>query len=76
VAKGNLTLQVLALDKQEMVYAFKHSVEFKDRFEPVFLKLNMGQCRFPRPGEYEMIVWVDLDIVALRRFEILEETKP
>ena len=72
VAKGNLSLQVLAIDKQEMVYAFKHPVEFKDRFEPVYLRLNMRECRFPRAGGYEMILWVDLDIVAQRRFVISE----
>ena len=72
IATGNLTLMALSLDDHEVVFAFRHPIEFNDRFIPVCLKFDMCDCRFPKAGEYEMMLWVDGDIFAQRRFVVTE----
>jgi hypothetical protein len=72
IGKGTLTLTLMTLDQQRMVYGFKHSIEFKNRFSPVYFRLNIRNCRFPKVGEFEIMLWVDLDIVAQRRFVVVE----
>jgi hypothetical protein len=74
LGQGKLTVVVEALDNQEVVFFLQTPIEFTDRFSPVYLKLNMRYCRFPRVGDYEMIVWADLDIVAQQRFVVFERT--
>lgn len=75
IGKGILTLTLMTLDEQKMFYVFKHPIEFRDRFSPVYFRLNLRECRFPRAGDYEIMLWLDGDIVAQRRF-IVEGVQP
>jgi hypothetical protein len=73
LGRGNLQVIVSTLDEPEVVYDFRHAIEFKDRLSPVYLKLNMTYCRFPRAGPYEMMLIVDGDIIAQRLFHVVAE---
>lgn len=72
IGKGVLTLALLPLDQQEVVYGFKHPIEFKDRFSPIYFRLHLQGFRFPQAGEYEIMLWVDGDIIGQRRFVVRE----
>jgi hypothetical protein len=72
IGKGVVTLALLPLDQHGVVYGFKHPIEFKDRFSPIYFRLHLKGFRFPRTGEYEIMLWVDGDIVAQRRFVVRE----
>jgi hypothetical protein len=73
LGEGSLQLIISTLDVPEVVYDFRHKIEFKDRLSPVYLNLHMGHCRFPRAGKYEMMVIVDGDIIAQRVFVVIVE---
>ena len=72
MGRGKLEVVIYALDDQQVLYYLQDKIDFAGRLSPVYLKLNMGYCRFPRTGEYEMMVWIDGDIVAQRKFVVSE----
>jgi len=72
IGRGVLTVMLMPLNQERVVYAFKHTIEFKDRFSPIYFRLDLRDFRFPRIGEYEIMLWVDWDIVAQRRFVVRE----
>ena len=71
LGRCNLQVTISTLDVPQVVYEFRHRIEFNDRLSPVYLNLNMGHCRFPRLEKYEMMVIVDGDIIAQRVFVVL-----
>jgi hypothetical protein len=72
IGRGTLTLMLMTLDEQHVIYSFKHPIEFGDRFSPIYFRLDVRDFRFPRTGEYEIMLCVDHDIVAQRRFVVVE----
>jgi hypothetical protein len=73
LGRGSLQVTISTLDRPEVVYDFRHTIEFKDRLSPVYLNLNMSYCRFPRAGGYEMMLIVDNDVIAQRVFFVIAE---
>jgi hypothetical protein len=41
IGKGNLTLTLMTLDEQRVFYAFRHPIEFSNRFSPIHFRLNL-----------------------------------
>jgi hypothetical protein len=73
LGRGKLQVIVSALDQPEVVYDFRHPIEFKERLSPIYLKLDLAYCRFPREGPYEIMLIVDGDIIAQRVFFVSGE---
>ena len=71
VGRGTLRVAILHLEDSDIVYWMSHPIEFKDRFTPVYLTLKLSHCRFPAAGTYEMMMWVDWDVVAQRVFHVV-----
>ncbi len=72
VGQGRLRVVIEALDNDELIFHLQTPIAFTGRLSPVYLNLNMAHCRFPRAAEYEIMVWVDTDIVAQQRFLVFE----
>ena len=70
IGKGQLQVRVLTLDEHDVIYAMKHPIEFKDRFSAVYLRLKFQRFRFPKAGRYEIMMWVDDEIIAQRTFHV------
>jgi hypothetical protein len=66
---GRIRLAVFRFDehwlRQEGIYATAHAIQFPDRFAVVNFNLRVRTIRFPAPGSYEFVLFVDADEVAL-----------
>ena len=72
IGRGQLSVHILTLDGHDVIYAMNHPIEFKDRFSEAFLRLKFHRFRFPNAGRYEIMLWVDDEIIAQRTFHLTE----
>ena len=75
-AKGQGTGKVVVyrLDehwlRQEEIYSTEHTIRFPDRFAVINFNLRVRTIRFPTPGNYEFVLFIDNDEIAHRRLNV------
>jgi len=76
---GEMDLEVVVhrLDTFEEIYQFAHPVKFTGPLQDFRCMIRLRNCSFPVPGAYQAGLFVDQEIIAQRRFEVLkrEENK-
>lgn len=65
------TIQVRRLDTLNDVYRAATILQFPDRLEEIRFVGRVNRCVFPSPGEYEVVFWVNDDLLAQTPFTVL-----
>ena len=55
-----------------LIYSTQHTIRFPDRFAVVNFNLGVRTIRFPAPGSYEFVLFIDADEVAHRRVRVYQ----
>jgi hypothetical protein len=69
-ANGTVRLVASRLDTGEAIYQREHPIAFSDPLEVVNLRMRLRSIRFPVPGLYEFVLFVDSDPVAQRTLRV------
>jgi uncharacterized protein DUF6941 len=67
---GIVDLVIAQLDTLEEAYSLRRQLHFPDRLVEVQVVFHLRDCSFPAPGLYEVILLVDGDWVARRKFSV------
>ena len=72
---GDMRLEVLIhrLDTLEEVYRTAVSFRFTDPLQNVRFTLRIRDCSFPISGHYQVTLLADREMIALRKFNIIQE---
>jgi Family of unknown function (DUF6941) len=70
---GTVAIEISGLGNVTRVYRQQVVVTFPDRLREVDFLLRILNCRFPGPGKYEIILWVDQDVVAQKVIEVYQK---
>ena len=72
---GIIDLVVSSLDTNREVYQARVPIRFPDRLMELRLLFNVTNCVFPAPGAYQLMLVLDGECLALRRFQVLAREK-
>jgi len=67
---GVVRLVVTRLDTGETIYEQRFPIRFPDPLLVVNLNIRVRSIRFPVPGRYEFLLYVDVDPVAQRTLRV------
>src|SRR5207253_10390611 len=76
LGKGLFELVIDSLgDAEEELVRQQHEVEFLDPLQEARLLFRMNRCSFPSPGNYQVNLLADGELVAQRVITVLESRK-
>ncbi len=61
------------LDTGEAVYDREAPISFPDPVTTIYIRIRVQAFRFPAPGLYEFVLFVDSDPVAQRRLRVSQD---
>jgi hypothetical protein len=70
---ATIDLVVSRLDTLEEVYARQRRIIFSDRLRELHVIFRISDCSFPTAGIYQVVLLVDKEWAAQRRFRVVSE---
>jgi hypothetical protein len=70
-----VSVRIARLDSLGDFYSTNAPLSFTDRHVEIRFKLRIVECRFPGPGEYQVSLWVNNDLLAQTPFRIRDENR-
>jgi hypothetical protein len=69
---GIINVAIRELETDEEIYENNLAVSFADRAAEVYVLFRINKCSFPRPGKYQITLFLDGEWLAHRQIQVIE----
>jgi hypothetical protein len=66
-----LMIEIEGLSRMERVYSYTTRVRFPDRVTATHFKFTVTDCSFPRPGQYQVVLYANREPIAQTRLDVI-----